>query len=400
MAQHEVASNKIGLIAATIIGINAMIGAGIFAMPAQLSSEVGMASVLSYGIAAALVLFIVFALGRLAFLHPGDAWGYRYPALWGGHTVGLIASFAYVFGVIVAMGFLTQQLGIWVGSAIGFDPGLVGFALLSTIIVLVMAGAEVSSWGQYVIAACVLVPMLVASVVCWFHAKSSLMSPFAPFGYTAAITSLPVVLFSLLGFESIASLYRVVEKPQKNVPRAALYSVLIVAGMFALFISGAMAAIDKTFFVGGVNQPFSQVITAALPQYWWLGGVIWVGAFFAIFGTLHSMVWSVAELFLDVTRKIKTQWLSRAVGAVLCSPKAAVFFVGGMTVVCALFLKAAFIMRLTSLCIVPAYFLSVIALLFDARSWRSFGAATIAIGAVISSGWLCVLSIQSVLTLF
>jgi APA family basic amino acid/polyamine antiporter len=397
MAQHE-AANKIGVIAATIIGINAMIGAGIFAMPAKLSATVGIASVFSYIIAAVLVLSIVFALGRLAVLHPGDAWGYRYPALWGGHVVGLISSCAYVFGVIVAMGFLTQQLGIWVGACIGYDSSLVGQVLLALIIALVMAGAEVSSWGQYVIAACVLVPMLVASIVCWMHAQPSLCTPLAPYGYGAVISSLPTIMFSLLGFESIASLYRVVAQPQRNVPRAALYSVLIVVAMFSLFITGALAAIDSRLFVGGLSQPFSQVITTALPGYWWLGGLIWVGAFFAIFGTLHSMVWSVAELFFDVLGKVRSSCMARIIASPAVSQRSVVLAVGMLTGVCAITLQADLIMKVTALFIVTTYFLSVVALLFDRRTWQEWSAAGIAVSATVSAGWLCVLSLQSILT--
>jgi len=396
MAQQEAAS-KIGVVAATIIGVNAMIGAGIFAMPAKLAATVGMASVLSYAIAAVLVLCIVFALGRLALLYPGDAWGYRYPALWGGHMVGLISSFAYVFGVIVAMGFLTQQLGVWVGACVGYDPLIIGQGLLAVIIALVMAGAEVSSWGQYVIAACVLIPMLGASIICWMHAKATLCTPFAPYGYAAVISSLPTIMFSLLGFESIASLYRIVDQPQRNVPRAALYSVLIVVGMFSLFITGALAAIESTLFSGGLSQPFSQVVMTALPGYWWLGGLIWVGAFFAIFGTLHSMVWSVAELLFDVLRKVRSSCLARIIASPFMSQRSAVMAVGVLTGICALVLQADLIMKVTALCIVTTYLLSVVALLFDRRTWHSLGAAFIAVGATASTIWLCILSLQSIL---
>ncbi len=397
MAAHEV--NKIGLVAATVIGINAMIGAGIFAMPAKLALLVGPASVFSYMVSAVLVLFIVFALGRLAVLFPGDAWGYRYPALWGGHLVGMVSSVGYMAGVVVAMGFVTQQLGVWLAPFLPYQPVTIGIAALGLIVLLVIAGAEVSSWGQYAIAACVLVPMVVSSVICLLNAQVSFLVPFAPYGYGAVVTSLPVIIFSLLGFESIASLYRVVDNPGRNVPRAAIYSVAIVSGTYALFVLASLAAVDKTLFVGGLQQAFSQVLLQALPAYGWLSGFITVGAVFAIVGTLHSMLWSIAELFLDVSRKgrscsikplVDAGWLNHATSAV---------FIGGATAVCAYFINANAIMVVAALPIVSAYFLSVVALLIDARTWQTLSNATIAVGAVGSSGWLCWLSIQAILTL-
>ena len=398
MAAHEV--NKISLLAATVIGINAMIGAGIFAMPAKLAYLVGPASVFSYALSAVLVLFIVFALGRLAVLYPGDAWGYRYPALWAGHLVGMISALGYIAGVVIAMGFVTQQLGVWVAPLLGGDALTVALSFLAALVVLVIAGAEVSSWGQYVIAACVVIPMIGASVVCLLNAKTAFLVPFAPYGYGAVVNSLPVIMFSLLGFESIASLYRVVTNPSRNVPRAAIYSVTIVSGLYALFVLASMAAVDKTLFSGGVTQAFSQVIAAALPSYAWLSGVITVGAVFAIVGTLHSMLWSIAELFLDVLRKGKSCAIKPVVDAGWLNHTTAAVIIGGCTAVCAYFINAGAIMVVATLPIVAVYFVSVLALLFNKRIWGSAGDFFIAVGAAFSSGWLCWLSLQAIVSLF
>ncbi len=397
MAQHE--ENKIGLFAATVIGVNAMIGAGIFAMPAKLAYTVGLASVFSYVISGLLVLALVFGLGRLAVLYPGDAWGYRYPALWGGHAVGMLSSLGYVGGVIVAMGFLVQQLGVWLAPFLSYNPLTIGLVLLAIIVALVLAGAEVSSWGQYVIAACVLVPMVVASCVCLLYTKAALITPVAPYGYGAVVTALPTILFSLLGFESISSLYGIVANPQRNVPRAALYAVAIVVGMFALFIGSSLAAIDKSFFVGGVNCPFSTAIVAALPQYSWLAWVTSIGAFFAIFGTLHSMTWSVAELFLDVMRKSRGCLIKGCFANNLLNAKASVLFVGITTGLSAFFLEADVILIVVVFFISLAYLLSVMALLFNRLTWKSLGTACIALSANAAALWLFYLTLCQVITL-
>ena len=52
-------SNKIGVATAVIIGMNAMIGAGIFSIASLLSSKVGPAGILTYLFAFAAVWFIV-----------------------------------------------------------------------------------------------------------------------------------------------------------------------------------------------------------------------------------------------------------------------------------------------------------------------------------------------------
>jgi len=393
MAEQK--TGKISVWAATIIGVNAMIGAGIFAMPGRLAFSVGPVSVLSYALSAFLILSVVLALGRLSLLHPGDAWGYRYPAVWGGHGVGLVAAFGYIGGVIIAMGFLTQQLGVWVSSWVGYNPLLVGLFLLALIVALVLAGAEVSAVGQYVIAACVLIPMLFAGSVCWLNAHPHLLSTFAPYGYKPIILSLPYILFSMLGFESIASLYRIVENPEKNVPRAALYSVLIVAGMFSFFIAGALVALHPGFFVGGLNQAFADALAAGLPAYGWLRPVISLGAFFAIFGTLHSMLWSVAELLFDTVGKIKATGVRHLIKHKVITVPAAVLVVALGTAASTLLLKADIIMQAAACFILVTYVLSVLALVFDKKTWRTPFYALVAVVALVSMACFFWIGVES-----
>lgn len=386
---------KIGVVAATVIGINAMIGAGIFAMPAKLANIVGPASIVSYALVSLVILSIVFPLGRLALLHPGEGWGYRYPALWGGHFLGMLSSVGYMVGVIVAMGFLTQQLGVWVAQYAPYSPTLIGLVLLAVIVALVLAGTQISEWGQYVIAICVLVPLGLTALVCWLNMKPALLTPFAPYGMKATVTALPTVIFALLGFESIASLYRIVRDPQRNVPKAAVLSVLTVIFMYVLFVAGAMAAIGREYFAAGVDQAFSDVLVTVFPNYGFMRAVIFIGAFFGIFGTLHSMIWSVAELFLDVARKARNGLVAGVLVRGMLTERVCILLVGGITALCAVVFKADIIFALTPLFIVPAYFLSIVALLFEKKEWAS-GHNVMALVALASSGGMVYLSVQNI----
>jgi len=106
MATEE---RKIGFRAAVIIAVNAMIGAGVLAMPAVLGRNVGPASIISFFIGIGAVLCIGLSLGRAAEIYPGRGWNYLYPSKWAGHRMGMLASSAYLIGVVIAMGFLVQQ---------------------------------------------------------------------------------------------------------------------------------------------------------------------------------------------------------------------------------------------------------------------------------------------------
>src|SRR3989344_4196236 len=104
-------SDKIGVATATIIGMNAMIGAGIFALPAALAEKVGPAGILSVAFVAIAVWFMAQSFARVAQLYPQEGSFYTYARQWGGHYGGLAASSAYLIGLLIAMGFLTHATG-------------------------------------------------------------------------------------------------------------------------------------------------------------------------------------------------------------------------------------------------------------------------------------------------
>ena len=85
-------SNKISFWAATIISMNAMVGAGIVFLPTLMSVKAGPAGIFSCIISVAIALFIGLSLGRVAELYPGKGWIYSYPSKWGGHWLGMLSA--------------------------------------------------------------------------------------------------------------------------------------------------------------------------------------------------------------------------------------------------------------------------------------------------------------------
>jgi len=62
---NQPVTTKIGLATATIIGMNAMIGSGIFTAPAAMASYVGPAGILAYFFVVVSLWFIALSLSRL-----------------------------------------------------------------------------------------------------------------------------------------------------------------------------------------------------------------------------------------------------------------------------------------------------------------------------------------------
>ncbi len=362
---------KIGIGVATLIGMNAMIGAGIVSMPAVLAGAAGPAGILSYVISVSLGLLLGLSLGHLANIKPGSGWSYLYPSLWGGHRLGMISSTSYLIAVLIGMGFLVQQAGVYAHTALPFiSSQVLSVSILGILTLLVLAGANVSSWGQYVISACVLFPLITTSLVCWLHFDPSVFETFMPYGIHSVFATAPMTAFSLLGFESIASLYSIVKNPRRNVQRATMFAILAVGSLYILFAAGILFSIPLSYFSSGLDEALSTVLGIAFPQYRFVSTFIFIGGLFAIIGTLHSMIWSLSVLFADVVSKTKSRPM-QIIKKRFWSNTIAVIMTSLSMFVISISMMGEDILNATVFFIVPAYVLSVAYLLFEKSEWKS-----------------------------
>ena len=73
--------HKIGVLTATIVGMNAMIGCGIFALPTAIGNYIGPAGIITTLLVAIAVWFMALSLARLAALFPQAGSFYIYAKL-------------------------------------------------------------------------------------------------------------------------------------------------------------------------------------------------------------------------------------------------------------------------------------------------------------------------------
>jgi len=367
-------NQKVTLGAAIFIAVNAMIGAGVLTMPAKLSLLVGPAGLISCFLSIFLVLCIGLSFGRAAKIFPGEGWSYLYPSKWAGHKTGLISSFFYLFGVLIGMGVLVQQAGVYCHSFITFIPALpLGIIVILILMGLILAGTEVSSIVQYIIGVCVVLklPLLLLGIFCLFNFDIKLVTPFIPYGTMSIFNAMPVVLFSLFGFECIASLYAVVRDPDKNISKVFMISIPVVGILYILFTYGILFAIPTEYFSGGLNVPLSQVLAGYFPGANFLSYFVLIGAFFAIIGTLHSMLWSLSALLTSTLKRTKSKFVRNILVDGFWNEKVSVVVTSAIIIFFALLIEGDVLLPMTGLFIVSAYILSIAALLFVKEEWKS-----------------------------
>ena len=371
MSTDSHSSSKISLLAASIVGINAMVGVGIVTLPCMLSQSAGPASILSYALSICVVLALGVALGRVAFRYPGSGWTYLYPSQWAGHKVGLVSAFSYVLGVLIAMGFLIQQAGIWSHKIIPLVPETaLGVGITLVLMLLVLGGANASSIGQYIIGACVIIPLLLTAITCWFNFDINVITPFMPKGILSVFLAAPEALFAFLGFECIVSLYPVVRDPHKNVPKAFLIAILTVGLLYLFFAGGLLSAIPAYYFAQGAQVTLSHVLEQALPSVTLLSTVLLIGAMFGIIGTIHSMLWATSTLLTDILKKVKLDSVQKLFDKNLWNDFTSTIISTGIMLLSAFLFHAKALVRLTDVLLLIPSILSIISLFFIKEEWE------------------------------
>ena len=364
--------NKIGLFAAVVIGMNAMIGVGIVTLPAVFAHDAGPSSILAFIITIATVLCFGIALGRVALKYPGEGWTYLYPSKWGGHNLGLFSGFSYLAGVLIAMGFLIQQAGIWSHKILSFIPAQpLGIGITLILMLIVLKGVHASEIGQFIIGGCVVIPLIITSIVCFMHFDPSLLTPFMPHGITPVFSAAATAMFSVLGFECIVSLYSVVENPQINVPRAFILSIVSVGTLYLLFVTGLTVSIHPSYFSEGLSVPLSHVLEQVLTEFPFVPIAVLIGAVFGIIGTLHSMLWSTSALFTDVLKKVKSPFVKNTIAKGFWNNTVSVLVSTAIMLASSLVGEPKALVALTIMFMIFPNVLSLAALFFYKAEWKS-----------------------------
>lgn len=379
--------DKIGLSAAVVIGLNAMIGVGIISVATSLSHSAGPAGILSYLISIVVVLCMGLSLGFMARHYPGDGWNYTYPYQWGGHMLGMVSAFSYLISVIIAMGFLTQQVGFYVYQVLPIaSPTFISVIVLSLLTVCVYAGGEASSIVQYLIFGSVLTSLLITIITCWGHLDFALLHPFMPKGWTSVLLAAPSALFGFLGFESIASLHSIVKNPDHTVGRAAAIAIVTVGLLYLGLVIGILLSIPPDYFyMAGGNPTLDVLMRAAFPRFAFVANFVFVGVVFGILGTVHSMLWSASVLCNDVLQKVRNKTIQKLLLRPWWSTNVVLCGIAVAMLVSALCIHGDMLVNMTIFFTVPSYIFSIIALLFIKEEWYS-GRNIVAILGLIGAG--------------
>lgn len=261
-------ARNLGLFDATMIGVGAMIGAGIFVLTGIAAGESGPASILAFALNGAVTLLTAFAYAELAAAIPESGGGYAYVrrafpgAL--GFTAGWMLWFAYTVACsLYALGFA----GYFWEFFLKYTPGLpevvfrvvgehgagliVTFVIGVTFVRLNARGTEVTGMAENVltVAKLIILGIFIAYGLKAVGAAPSgqvaeAFNPFFPRGMGGVIVAMGLTFIAFEGYDLIATVAEEIKDPERTIPRATFISLGITVVMYLLILFVSLAAVQ------------------------------------------------------------------------------------------------------------------------------------------------------------
>ncbi len=260
-------ARDLGLFDASMIGIGAMIGAGIFVLTGMAAGEAGPASILAFALNGFVTLLTAFAYAELAAAVPEAGGGYAFvrSAFPGvvGFTAGWMLWFAYTVACsLYALGFagyfwefllkyfneMTQPILHVVGHQGGVL--LVTAAIGILFVRLNVRGAEVTGKAENVLT---VAKIIVLAIFIGYGLKKiagapqvaiDSFVPFFPQGSAGVLIAMGLTFIAFEGYDLIATVAEEIKEPERNIPLATFISLGVTVVIYLLILLVSLGAVD------------------------------------------------------------------------------------------------------------------------------------------------------------
>lgn len=222
--------SRLGFWSIVLLGINAVIGSGIFLLPGKVMDLTGPGSIFVYLFMTLVVMAIALCFAECAgrFSRDGAAYVYAREAFgeFVGFEVGLMSwAIRIIAWAAMAVGFVTALSAIWPAALLEPFRTLLILGLLLGLGILNLLGVRPAKVVNNLVTVGKLLPLLLFVLIGVWYIRGSHFQPLFPKGFdldgfgAAAL----VIFYAFTGFEALAVAAEDMENPRRNLPRALLF---------------------------------------------------------------------------------------------------------------------------------------------------------------------------------
>ncbi|KJE23538.1 amino acid/polyamine/organocation transporter, APC superfamily [Frankia torreyi] len=297
-AMPQELQRRLGMFDAVMIGLGAMIGAGVFAAVGPAAQAAGSGLLLGLAFAAVVAYCNATSSARLAACYPASGGTYVYGRERLGVFWGYLAGWAFVVGKTASCAAMALTVGFYVWPGQAHAVAVVAVVALTAVNYV---GVQKSAWLTRVIVAVVLTVLAAVVVAAVTSATSDAarldIGADATFG--GVLQAAGLLFFAFAGYARVATLGEEVRDPARTIPRAIPTALGITLAVYAAVAVGALMVLGPQR-LAEATAPLSDTVRAA--GVGWLAPIVRGGAAVAALGSLLALILGVSRTTLAMAR--------------------------------------------------------------------------------------------------
>jgi basic amino acid/polyamine antiporter, APA family len=296
---HDELARRLTTGDAVVIGLGAMIGAGVFAAPGPAAAAAGTWLLAGLAIAAVVAYANATSSAQLAALYPESGGTYVYARERLGDFWGFLAGWSFVVGKTASLSAMALTFGAYVAPDLARPLGI-GAVVVMTIVNY--RGVEKTARLTRVIVALVLAALavVVAATLLGGAAGIDNLEAGGAGGGWGVLQAAGLLFFAFAGYARLATLGEEVRDPETTIPRAIPVALGIVVAIYATVLTAALLAVGPD---GLADAPAPLAAAVEAGRWSALTPVVRVGAAIAAAGVLLSLLAGVSRTALSMARR-------------------------------------------------------------------------------------------------
>lgn len=248
---------NIGLFGAVMIGIGAMMGPGIFALPGEVAHMVGPLGILVYLAMGLLTVFTALNYSELGAAIPLAGGGYSFTSRTLPRPLAFLTGWFFWIGNTLACAMYALIFALTIRGYFWPEASIAVLAILTTLVF-----GAVNVWGMSEAVKVVTVMNLVELAILVGFAvlgasqiEPPNLEPLAPMGWGPFVPAMALIYISFVGFELITVASEEIVNPGKTIPRAILITLAVATLIYVGVVWVMMGGVNHTE-LAGTDVPF------------------------------------------------------------------------------------------------------------------------------------------------
>ncbi len=260
MAEQSGFKRNIGLFMAVMIGIGAMMGPGIFALPSIVAESAGPLGIIAYLAMGLLTLFTALTYSELGAALPIAGGGYSFTSRALPRPVAFLTGWFFWIGNTLACSLYVVIFAFTIKNYFFPDVSVL-MIVLATTLFFTLTNLRGQAEALLVITIMNIIELAVligVGILGAFYVEPANLEPFTPFGLEPLIPTMGLIYISYVGFDLITVAAEEIVDPAKNIPRAIMITLWVGIVIYVLLLWVMMGVVNYTE-LAQTSTPFIYV---------------------------------------------------------------------------------------------------------------------------------------------